>query len=335
MTCADSRVEKLAAWGTVVSGAIPGCAALTPIAISGINCSGGSSGPETERSVDGFTTEDFVMAVPVANGGSGCLVSGWSLEGVSEGPAVTSAFAGVPGVTAWSVFAGAAPRVGCVNVALGTSAGAFSTSTEAFSTSTDAFSTTNGYRWEVAGATAVDTTRGSVIVTGTRTSLCCCDGADCDAVVSAKSSLFCGNARSTGCGSAAGFDGARVSFGGLAAGASRTTASSVPGPGSEDGSFLAGEFGAAAPSCFAPPCSGRSSNSVRLSKTFLKSVVCDAFGSLGSAVERRETTGPWRAADAGAERITAPLMQVRGHHCGCRLSARYQGQPSRTRRTST
>jgi hypothetical protein len=93
----------------------------------------------------------------------------------------------------------------------------------------------------------------------------------------------------------------------------------------------------------APPSFSRSSNSVRLSKTFLNGIVFDAFGSFEStpmsvkfnpgAFEfnpeafgfddvARDTAGTWGAAGAGEETITAQLMQVRGHNQRFRLSAR-------------
>jgi hypothetical protein len=79
----------------------------------------------------------------------------------------------------------------------------------------------------------------------------------------------------------------------------------------------------------ASPCCGESSNSVRLSKTFLNGLACDAsvpFESNTGPFEpkdgAREATGTWREVSAGAERITAPLMQVRDHNGRRRLSAR-------------
>jgi hypothetical protein len=75
-------------------------------------------------------------------------------------------------------------------------------------------------------------------------------------------------------------------------------------------------------SCPASPCCGESSNSVRLSKTFLNRLACDASVPFESNDGAREATGTWREASAGAERITAPLMQVRDHNGRRRLSAR-------------
>jgi hypothetical protein len=122
-----------------------------------------------------------------------------------------------------------------------------------------------------------------------------------------------------------------------------TVASSVPAPELSGCVFLVDECGTLVDecgtrpcSCPASPCCGESSNSVRLSKTFLNGLACDAsvpFESNTGPFESntgpfepkdgaREATGTWREASAGAERITAPLMQVRDHNGRRRLSAR-------------
>jgi hypothetical protein len=101
-----------------------------------------------------------------------------------------------------------------------------------------------------------------------------------------------------------------------------TIASSVPAPELSGCVFFVDECGRPPFCCPASPCCGESSNSVRLSKTFLNGVACDASVSLESDAGAREATGTWREASAGAERITAPLMQVRDHNGRRRLSAR-------------
>lgn len=111
-------------------------------------------------------------------------------------------------------------------------------------------------------------------------------------------------------------------FGKFPLGACSTTGSSVPELEFADGSFLAVELGSAEPCCPAPPPFSRSSNSVRLSKTFLNAVVFEAGESCESGDGAGRSTGTWRAADAGEETITAALMQVRDHNGGRRLSAR-------------
>jgi hypothetical protein len=115
----------------------------------------------------------------------------------------------------------------------------------------------------------------------------------------------------------------------LRAGTCGTTASSVPESELSGCVFLVDECGRPPLSWPASPCCGESSNSVRLSKTFLNGLACDAsvpFESNTGPFEprdgAREATGTWREASAGAERITAPLMQVRDHNGRRRLSAR-------------
>jgi hypothetical protein len=108
----------------------------------------------------------------------------------------------------------------------------------------------------------------------------------------------------------------------LRAGACGTIASSAPSPELSGCIFLVDECGTPPFSWPASPCCGESSNSVRLSKTFLNGLACDASVSFESSAGAREATGTWREASAGAERITAPLMQVRDHNGRRRLSAR-------------
>jgi len=129
-------------------------------------------------------------------------------------------------------------------------------------------------------------------------------------------------------------------------GACRTKASSVPEPWSVDDPFLLDAFEfvdvlvfddvlefvdvfrlvdvfpKAVLRCCAPGSCGPSSDSVKLSKTFLNRLDMDASESFVSNDVARETTGVLRAAGAGAETITAQPMQVRDHNHRCRLSAR-------------
>lgn len=109
----------------------------------------------------------------------------------------------------------------------------------------------------------------------------------------------------------------------LRVGSCGTIASSVPAPELSGCVLLVDVCGT--PPCSRPasPCCGESSNSVRLSKTFLNGLACeDAPVPFESNAGAREATGTWREASAGAERITPPLMQVRDHNGRRRLSAR-------------
>jgi len=101
-----------------------------------------------------------------------------------------------------------------------------------------------------------------------------------------------------------------------------TTDSSGPELEFGDESFLAVDLGSATPCCPAPPPFSKSSNSVRLSKRFVNALVFESGEACESGDAARETAGKWRAEDAGAETITAALMQVRDHNGRRRLSAR-------------
>jgi hypothetical protein len=167
------------------------------------------------------------------------------------------------------------------------------------------------------------------------------DGVDSSAGASARVSSVAGPASCTGC---VGIRAACAKFGigiGGVVGACRTEASSVPVPESSFDCFLLAEFEAcvfacALLSCRAPLSCSTSSKSVRLSKTFLNGVALgasavvetnrDDFEFNSAAFESSdfvsEGAGRGRAAGAGAETITAQLMQVRGHNRRFRLSAR-------------
>jgi hypothetical protein len=115
-------------------------------------------------------------------------------------------------------------------------------------------------------------------------------------------------------------------FGKLGLGACRTTSALVSKLESAWRCFLAPKFDAWDPSWLELPSSRGSSARVKLSKTFLKTDVFAAPGAFES--NALELSPGARAAACGSkaggpgERITTPLMQVRGHTSRSHLSER-------------
>lgn len=261
----------------------------------------------------GFPVTKFFDGCTVGtDAGGGTLLACSAMSGFAAG-AWDSAVTNCGGIE--TALAVAAPRVGAVEAGLGTSSCALLRTSEYGS---DEY---NGWLLNVTGAVSSlwppDMVCGvAVASSGVRWLSGTAAYADCAAIRAGAGKLGLGICTTNG--------------------ACRTGATSVPVLESSGSSFLAGELGTDALSFCAPPSFSRSSNSVRLSKTFLNGIVFDAFRSFESnpgavrfnpgAFEfddiGRDTAGTWRVAGAGEETITAQLMQVRGHNQRFRLSAR-------------